>query len=82
MPHNLVNTTGKIIDEGVIKNEKIVGVAMEYFINDIKIRRNQYFPMDKAEVLDKLYKEKKEVVIGVVPENVRRGYLNIEESLK
>ncbi len=80
VPNNLFNTTGKITFFKVDKKE--VSIVLQYSLNNYIIKRNQYFTADKAEVLERLYKEKKEVVIGVVPENVRRGYLNIEESLR
>lgn len=82
LPDNLVNTTGEIAFYKVDKKEKEVSIVLQYTLNNYTIKRNQYFPIDKAEVLEKLYKEKKEVVIGVVPENVKRGYLNVKESLK
>jgi hypothetical protein len=81
VPDNLVNTKGKIAFYKVDKKEKEVSVVLQYELNNQTIKRNQYFPIDNAEVLEKLFKEKKEVIIGVVPENIRRGYLKLEESM-
>lgn len=82
IPDNLVNLNGNISYYGTTERYNHVGIVLEYYANDYKIERKQYFPIEKAEIIEKLYKEKREVVIGVAPENVRRGYLNIEESLK
>jgi len=77
---SLFNLKGTLSYFKMEKNR--VCIELEYYYNNDKINRLQFFSIDKAVILEKFYKEKREVVIGVVPQNVRRGYLNFEESLK
>jgi hypothetical protein len=83
IPDNLNYIKGKINSFGLSDDKKSVYLTLNYFLNlDYKIERIQFFPLNDYNKLEKLYKEKKDVVIGIVPENPNRGYLNLEESLK
>lgn len=82
IPNNLHNLIGKISYFRREDNRNRVIIELEYYANNYKIKRLQYFPIEKAAILEKLYKEQKDVVIGISPENVRRAFLNIEESIK
>ncbi len=83
VPNNLNYINGTISSFGLSEDEKSVCLMLNYYLNlNYKVERIQFFPLRDYNKLEKLYKEKKDVVIGIVPENPSRGYLNLEQSLK
>jgi|GEM_PF-4587133 len=81
IPKVTAKTIGKLDYLKISKKNKEIIIGMKYSIDRYKnLYKYQYFSIEEIKILKKLYEENKDIIIDVVPENVERAFLNLNET--
>ncbi len=75
VPLNLSYLEGKVTYFRNENSRNRIIIELSYDVNNYNVKRLEYFPIELSEKLKLIHDNKEIVKIGVVKDNVRRGYL-------